>query len=393
MEVVTIAKHLSYDERLEIEMHLKFGLSLSEISKKLNRHKSTISREIKLRYVIKETECDVKNYNECIKLNSPPYVCNSCKKRNTCILTKKYYSAKAAQKNYEELLIDSRTGIEKNIKEIKTMNNIIKPLVDKGQSIHHIITNNKSTIMATERTIYNYIAIGALSVKNIDLPRKVRYRIRKRNSTHYKVDKDCYKNRKYDDYLKFISENQDISIVQMDTVEGVKGGKVLLTIHFIDTSFMLIFIRNTNDSKSVTECFRKIYDLVGLAEFKKLFQVILTDNGSEFTDPIAIERIGGKEKLTNIFYCNPDSPYLKPEIENNHALVRRIIPKGKSMDNFTPEKATVIMSHINSYTRKKLNDQTPYEAFTQRYGFKLTEALGIKRILANDIILKPSLIK
>ena len=57
----------------------------------------------------------------------------------------------------------------------------------------------------------------------------------------------------------------------MDTVEGTKGGKVLLTVHFVDTSFMIMFIRDANDSKSVTECFRRIYDAVGPECFKKLF--------------------------------------------------------------------------------------------------------------------------
>lgn len=50
------------------------------------------------------------------------------------------------------------------------------------------------------------------------------------------------------------------------------------------------------------------------------------------------------------------------------------------------------MSHINSYTRKKLNDHSPFDSFSQRYGFKLINALGIKKIDPNDVILKPSLI-
>jgi IS30 family transposase len=136
-----------------------------------------------------------------------------------------------------------------------------------------------------------------------------------------------------------------------------------------------------------------IYDTVGPDYFKRLFPLILTDNGSEFSDPKSIETIQGTEKLTNIFYCYPYSAFQKPEVENNHELIRRVIPKGKSMDHLVQADITLLMSHVNSYIRKKLNDQSPYDSFSSRYGFKLINALGITRIDANDIILKPSLLK
>jgi len=433
-----MAKHLTYDNRLEIERYLKLEFSFSAISRELNRHKTTISKEVTLRSTISKKggygrshnacihryDCDLvklcdknscktrsknkykycrfcsycndncKYFKEevCEKLKFPPYVCNSCEKKNSCTLTKFYYNAKTAQKDYENLLIESRTGILYSPEEIKRIDDIIKPLIDKGHSIHHIVVNNRDSIMLSEKTLYNYIEIGALSIKNIDLPKKVRYRSRKRIQRGYKVDKKCLEGRKYEDYLEFLDENKDIAIVQMDTVEGRKGGKVLLTIHFIDSSFMLMFLRDANDSRSVKESFKRIYDALGPKDFKCLFPLLLTDNGSEFSDPNSIERIGGENKLTNVFYCYPYSAFLKPEIENNHDLIRRVIPKGKSMDNLTQEKVNLLMSHVNSYGRKKLNDLPPYEAFSQRYGFKLINTLGIKLIPPNDIILKPRLL-
>jgi IS30 family transposase len=185
--------------------------------------------------------------------------------------------------------------------------------------------------MVIERTLYKYIDDQILPVRNIDLPRKVRYKPRKRIKMGYKVDTKYLKGKTYEDYLEFINTNKYISIVQIDTVESRKGGKFLLTIHFIDTSFMLMFLRDSNDSKSVTEWFKWIYHAVGEEYFKKLFPVILTDYGNVFSDPRKIEIIDGEEKLTNIFYCYPYSAFLKPEIENNHELVRRIIPKGKKL--------------------------------------------------------------
>ena len=72
----------------------------------------------------------------------------------------------------------------------------------------------------------------------------------------------------------------------MDTVEGRKGGKVLLTIHFVNSSFMLAFIRNHNDAESVINIFNKLQDILGLNKFKELFIIILTDNGSEFSNQV-----------------------------------------------------------------------------------------------------------
>ena len=430
-----MAKHLTYDDRLEIERLIKLDFSLSEISTELNRHKSTISREITLRSTIDRKGCYGRNYNACVyrydcvmnevcnekickkkykycrfcnkcndfceyfketiceRLQSTPYVCNNCDNRNKCTLKKFFYSAKMAQKDYEGLLVESRLGIESSPEEIGRLDKIIKPLVDKGHSVHHILANNKDSIMVCEKTIYKYIEVGALSVKNIDLPRKVRYRPRKKKQMGYKVDKSCLEGRRYEDYLRFIDEDKDIATVQMDTVEGTKGGKVLLTIHFVDTSFMLMFIRDANDSKSVTECFEAIYDAIGKEHFMKLFPVILTDNGSEFSNPDKIEKVYDGEKLTSIFYCHPYAAYEKPEVENNHELIRRVIPKGKSMDAFNQQDINLLMSHVNSYVRKKLNDQSPFDAFSSRYGFELINSLGISLINPNDIILKPSLLK
>lgn len=430
-----MAKHLIYNDRLDIEKYLKLNFSLSAISKELNRHKSTISREVSLRSIVNKKGSYGRSYNACIyrydcdlkdvcgikrcitkkkhckfcsycndncsyfkeeiceKLDSAPYVCNGCQWRNKCTLTKKIYSAKSAQNDYESILVNSRDGIEASPEEIRKLNGIIKPLVDKGQSINHILSNNKGSIMISEKTVYNYIEKGALSVKNIDLPRKVKYKPRKKYQMGYKVDKKCLEGRRYGDYLRFVKANKDIAVIQMDTVEGRKGGKVLLTIHFPDTSFMLMFIRDANDSKSVIDCFKRIYDAVGKEYFKKLFPVILTDNGSEFSDPSSIEKLDDNDKLTNIFYCYPYSAFLKPEIENNHGLIRRVIPKGRSMDKFTQKDINLLMSHINSYSRKKLNDQSPYDAFSLTYGFKLINSLEISKIKPNEIILKPSLLK
>ena len=148
-------------------------------------------------------------------------------------------------------------------------------------------------------------------------------------------------------------ENPDINIVQMDTVEGIKGGKVLLTIHFVNCSFMLAFLRDYNDAQSVIDIFNHIESVIGIDEFKRLFPVILTDNGSEFSNPSEIElNKNVEEARTKIFYCEPGRPDQKGACEVNHELIRRVLPKGSSFNELVQEDINKLMSHINSYKRK-----------------------------------------
>ena len=78
--------------------------------------------------------------------------------------------------------------------------------------------------MVDERTIYNYIDAGVLSVGNLDLPRKVRYKKRKKKKS-VRVDKKCHVGRTYEDFLSFMEEHPDYAVVEMDSVEGKRDSK------------------------------------------------------------------------------------------------------------------------------------------------------------------------
>ena len=310
------------------------------------------------------------------------------------LLLKKIYDATYSFKEYNETLVSSRQGITFNQKELNHLNDILIPLIkEQGQSIHHAYINNLDTIMCCEKEIYNLIDLGLLDIKNQDLPRKIRYRKSPRNNNYYKIDKKCLEGRKYDDFKQFINNNPDVNIVEMDTVEGIKGGKVLLTIHFVNCSFRLAFIREHNDSKSVIDIFNKLEDKLGLEVFRKLFIVILTDNGSEFTNPTKIETNNKGKDRTKIFYCEPGRSDQKGSCEVNHEQIRRVLPKGTSFDNLTQEDINLLMSHINSYKRKKLNDCSPIQLFNIMYGSDITSKLGINEINPNKVNLTKDLLK
>jgi IS30 family transposase len=238
-----------------------------------------------------------------------------------------------------------------------------------------------------------------LTANNIDLPRKVRYRPRKRAKTRFKVDKTCSVGRSYKDFLSFMKNMENAALVQMDTVIGRVGGKVLLTLHFINSSFMLAYLRDANTSKSATDIFQMLWEVLGKKCFIELFPVILTDNGSEFSNPAAIEfgaQVFGSneenDRRTHLFYCNPSSPFEKGAIENNHEFIRRILPKGTSFDNLTQNNIQLMLNHVNSYRRKKLNNKSPYEMFAFLHGEETLIKLGAESIPSQKIVLKPELL-
>lgn len=416
-------KHLSFDDRLEIEKGFKNNESFKQIGETLGKDCTTISKEIRNHIIVKNSgtpgrpffdckhrkscefkqrgiRCDINNCEHyekenCLKLNKPPYVCNGCKNKNFCTLSKKFYEAEYAYKEYKDSLSEIREGITYNELELQNLNNILKPLiVEQKQSIHHAYINNIDSIMCSEKEIYNLIDQGILDIKNIDLPRKVRYRKTPKRTTYYKIDKQCLQNRKQQNFLEYIKENPDTPIVEMDSVEGIKGGKVLLTIHFVSCSFMLAFIRDRNDAKSVIDIFNKLENILGLETFKNLFVVIHTDNGPEFSNPTKIE-ISHKtgEKRTQIFYCEPERSDQKGSCEVNHEFIRRVLPQGTSFDNLTQDDINLLMSNINSYKRKKLNDCSPLQLFSLMYGNDIATKLGIKEIEPNKINLSENLLK
>ena len=236
-----------------------------------------------------EYEAVIKTEENCKTLTKAPYVCNACHSIRSCTLHKQIYDAKEAQKAYEYTRSESRKGIDLTPEELARLDDIVFALVKKGQSIHQICVNNADLIMVDERTIYNYIDNGILSVCNLDLPRKVRYKKRKtKKSVH--VDKKCHAGRTYEDFLAFMEEHPDYTVVEMDSVEGKRDStKVLLTLFFRNSTCMLAFLREANTARSVTEIIDDLYSRLGRELFCRMFPVILTDRGSEFTDPASVE--------------------------------------------------------------------------------------------------------
>lgn len=427
-------RHLSIDERKTIEEYLNKGTSFKQIALRLSRDKNTIAREVLRNSKATQSGAFGASFNNCLntstcnqyrlclkddcnrqtccgckfcfrlcpdfqreycdKLELPPYTCNGCEKRRKCTLEKFIYRAISAHNAYREQATLAREGLATSPSEIERINKIISPLLKQGQSVGNILMSHKDEIMLDEKTLYKYIKFGLFDAKVIDLLNVVKMKPR-RKKTSIKIDKKCREGRTYRDFLAFMNENPDTAVVQMDTVEGTKGQgeAVLLTIHFTEPQLMLAFKRDANTSMSVIKIINNLNKLLGDDVFKKLFPVILVDNGSEFSNPAAIEMGFDGEKRTRVFFADPSAPYQKGACENNHSLIRRIIPKGKSLNPYSKHDIDMIMNHVNSYKRKKLNGKCPITAFNFFHNSLILKKLGLKLIHHDEVILNPSLLK
>ncbi len=213
----TNQKHLTLDNRVIIEKGLDVSKPLSSIANALGKDPTTISKEIKKHRSFQKhnvfnepsfrcalaKDCHRKNVchtelfckreckrcnkchsfchdyipfdYSCPKTKKAPYVCNGCSKKNGCRLDKYYYRASRAHKEYKTILVESRVGINATQEEIKSLDDMVSPLIQKGQSVYTILQNHPE-ITQCEKTIYNYIDSGVLSVRNLDLPKKVAYK-------------------------------------------------------------------------------------------------------------------------------------------------------------------------------------------------------------------------
>ena len=153
---------------------------------------------------------------------------------------------------------------------------------------------------------------------------------------------------------------------------------------------MPAFIRSANTSQSVIAVFDMLEETLGLEVFRKLFPVVLTDNGPEFSNPAALEtspRTG--EPRTRVFYCDPYSAWQKAHVENNHRILRSFFPKGASMDGVPQEAVAAAVSHMNSLIRKEYGNVPAIARFEQCHGPDILPKLGIALVPPQSVRLAP----
>jgi len=395
----TGGSHLTQDDRQEIMECLDKGVSFKDIARRVGKALTTISREVKKHLEIRplsvtRTRTDGKPVEErpCPRLLRAPFVCNPCeKRRHNCLFQKHLYIAKKAQSEYETLLRESREGIPLSKEEFWESDAIIAEGIKKGQHLYHIMESND--ISFSKSSAYRHLHRGYLSVSKIDFPRVVKFKQRKQHRPD-SVPKVVRKGRTYADFLAFIAEHDMESWVEMDTVIGRIGGKVIMTFDFTSCNFMfglLLDNKTADEAASKIRALKETFVENGI-RFGDIFPLLLTDNGGEFANFSAFMADMNGEIETELFFCDPMQSSQKPHVEKNHTLFRDIVPKGESFDHFDQETVEMIFSHVNSIKRRKLNGKTPYEMFSFLFGENIASLLGIEKIISSDVVQSPMLL-
>lgn len=425
-------KHLTLDDRIYIQNELNKGTSFKDIARFLCKDPTTISKEVKAhrlsdwyhkgtfynahnfcihRYHCQKTNacekiflCGIKcascptcnqtckafEKERCNRLDRAPYVCNGCTKQiSHCTIAHKYtYNARAAHRKYLEKLQVSRCGINMTKRELHQKDKIISPLIEQGQSPYQILTNHPELDMSV-RSMYNYIDLGLFTARNMDLKRKASFKPRKCHKTQIK-DRSIFNNRLYSDF----GDLELTSFVEMDTVHSSRESKkTLLTMFFTQEKLFLAFLMNRCTAGAVRLVFDRLEKRMGTDEFLSVFEYILTDRGSEFGNPDALEIGVAGIQRSHIYYCDPMRSGQKGGLEQAHTLLRMVLPKGTSFEFLTQWDVNLIVNHINSTPREILGGRTPYSVALETLGEEVLKALQLRPIAPDEVNLTPKLIR
>ena len=405
--------HFTLETRKLIEERLNESKTITEISNELQRDRSNIGKEIMKHRIatfpstfnydhpcLKHVNCSMKTY-ECYKtcknieiklcenLISSPHVCNGCQKKKYCRHVRYYYNAVEANNEYVNSWKKDRSKLRYTPLELDILNNDFKVLVLNCKSIYHaLIVINKRGFNFKISTIYKQIERGQLALKKSDLPRCRKTKQKEVKDKSYKRDIEGHT---YEDYNSYKEENPNAVETQMDTVEGIKenDAPVFFTIEIVDIKFILIFKLTSQTAKEISNKLKLLKEILGNEIIEKIFEILLTDNGKEF---IRLDDLKEILPNANIFYCHPYSSYEKGNIENNHELIRRVIPKGVSLKCYTQKDLDLLCSHINSLYRESLDGKCPFDLVENYISKDVLDKLNLKKIDDDKVVLVPKLL-
>ena len=324
-------KHLSLEERVIIQTRIKDGFSLRAIARELDCSPSTISYEVK---------------------------------RGTVSLyhgKQKRYKAQQGDKVYQthRKNCGRKSDFLKKSDFIKYVN---KHFCEDGWSLDVCANRclalgefSRDQVVCT-RTLYNYVDQCLMGMRNSDLPEKL-----KRNTKIHRIRKNKKKlGRSIEERPKEINDRKEFGRWECDLVLGhkTKDDQVLLTLsERMSREFLILRIpdKTANSVMNAFQTLRKQYS----EHWNDIFKTITTDNGSEFADLANLEQVS----KTLVYYAHPYTSCDKGTVERHNGLIRRFIPKGDCINNYSLQDIINIETWCNSLPRKILAYHTPDEIF------------------------------
>ena len=327
-------KHLSLIERAKIELLIKQGHSAYAIAKILGRAANTIRNEIK-----RGTVQQIKQYDKKVML----YFADSGQlryenNRKVCCPKFKRYICK--------------DFIDYVVKLVKSGERSVDTCVGEAKLKGFFSTNQ----MVCTKTIYNYIDLNLLKLRNIDLPLKLSRSTKPKRVRQHKVALG----KSIEERPIYIQLREEFGHWEIDTIIGkkTKDDNVLLTLIERKTRKYMIVKIPGKDANSVAEAIKLLKKIFG-SKFSQVFKTITSDNGREFARLAELE----STTKTSIYFAHPYASYERGSNERHNGLVRRFIPKGIPIKIQANEFISFIEDWCNDLPRKILNYRTPSELF------------------------------
>ena len=426
-----IFKHIDFERGKQIERGLDDGRTFTYIAREVGVEVSTIRREIlrnrrndgksfsngadktdcahlkscKLKNLCKnhcntrlckrctlrkcKSVCDEYERRECPTVTKAPFVCNACERYGRCTLSRFRYSAESSETQASRRLKETRSGIDLTEEEIGLLVDTVRAGFAKGQSIHHIFETYD--LPCSERSFYRYVENQSIPILSIDLAKKVKYkkRRRKKEKVH---ETGFFAGHEYDYYLELPEEDRAIT-TEVDTVWGIKGDrKCILSLHRVDLHFQIYLILKSRTKEEVVRAFDWL-ELSCEGRFSEFFGLILLDRGSEFDDISGMERsCESNRKRCSVYFTDPGRADQKGSCEKNHVELRKVLPKGTSLQDMDAFTLATICSHVNSSIRKGCGNVSPMQMALLCLPQSLFDYLGLTLIPPEEVVSAPGIL-
>ena len=324
-------QHLTSEERHEIEVRFnKDKWSIYKIAKALKRPFNTIKNEIARGTVLL--------YNEKVSRYKADAGCEvylehrqECRRRYRLLETSEFLRYVAEHFKEDGWSLD----------------------VCAGRAITDGAFSRDETVCT--KTLYRYVDLGLLPIKNIDLPEKL-----SRNTKHHTT----HENRKnlgksIEERPENIGLREEFGHWEIDSVLGKKNENEPAVIALTERKYRNSIWLKVKDhsAEAVDEALDKLFETFG-DKYREVFKTITSDNGSEFSNLSRLE-----DKEIGIYFTHPYTSCEKGTVECHNRMLRRFIPKGKSINDYTADEIMIFADIINALPRKILGYRTPEELF------------------------------
>lgn len=322
-------KHLTYEERIKIETLSKLGIKSEEIANQIGCSGRTVRREL------------AKGRTELL---------------NSDLTTRVEYSADIGQQKHDYAGTGKGPMLKigndyELVKEIERL--IIKEKMSPYAAAETIKQSGKFKITLSYKTIYNYIDAGLFpNLTNKHLPVKEDKKKQKYDKIRQALNNT--KGTGISERSKEVENREEYGHWEMDTVVGKKRtSTVLLVLTERKTREEIIRKIESKSQYCVVRELNKIERKLGSKKFRETFKTITCDNGCENLDYDGIEQsVLTKQRRTKVYYAHPYSAWERGSNENANKLIRRFIPKGTDIGEFSHERIEMIEQWINNYPRR-----------------------------------------